>query len=86
MAAVQHGRVYGVRLRVEYVPSEIHDAFPTGRINDGAVHARVVNEVVGVEEQVEVLGRLGKEEGLHAVFFAVVAHIFYLTDITVLFI
>ena len=36
-----------------------------------------MNEVVGIKEEVEVLGGLGQEEALHPVCQAVVSHILY---------
>ena len=46
-----------MRLRVEDVPSGVHDALVVvGAVDDGGRVATVVDEVVLVEEQVEVPG------------------------------
>ena len=47
-----------MRLRVEDVPSGVHDALvvTVGAVDDGGRVATVVDEVVLVEEQVEVPG------------------------------
>ena len=56
-AAGEGGRVDDVRLRVEDVPSGVHDALVVvGAVDDGGDVATVVDEVVLVEEQVEVPG------------------------------
>ena len=46
-----------------------------GRLEQVGVHPPVVDEVVRVEEEVEVLGRLGEKEGLHPVLQGVGPHV-----------
>ena len=56
-------------------PTSVKEALSSlGSVNGGLV-ARVVDEVFGVEQQVEVLGRLREKERLHPILQRVIANI-----------
>lgn len=76
VAAIQHRRVDGMRFSIEDVSADVDNAFSVGSVDDCAAHARVVDKVVRVEQQVQVFGCFRQEERLHAVLFAVVADVF----------
>ena len=56
----------------------VDEAVATCCVHERAAAACVVDEVVLVEHQVQVLGRLRQEEGLHAVVEEVVLHVLHL--------
>lgn len=75
-AAVEAGGIDGMRLGVEHVAAGVQEALPAGSVHDvasGGVEA--VQEVVRVEQQIEVLGGFGQEEGFHAILKAVGCHV-----------
>lgn len=66
---------------IKYISANVYDAFSVRRVNDRAMFARVMNEIVGIKEKVQIFCSLGKEERFHPIFFAVVANIFNLKNL-----
>ena len=62
---------------VENVSSCVQSTLSVRRFEKGGCGAGVVDETVDVEEKVQVLGRLGQEERLHAVLQQMVPGVFH---------
>ena len=64
---------------VEDVSAGVQDTGSSGRLHHRRSSARVVEEVLRVEQQVQILGGLRQEKRLHTIVQGVCPHVFHLS-------